>query len=66
MKRRVLSLLLGTAMVASMLAGCGGSGDAAATDSTAAEGSKDAAEFSERSRAISLSCSSLLASAFAG
>lgn len=44
MKRRVLSLLLGTAMVASMLAGCGGSGDAAATDSTAAEGSKDAAE----------------------
>lgn len=44
MKRKVLSLLLGTAMVASMLAGCGGSGDAAATDSTAAEGSKDAAE----------------------
>lgn len=44
MKRRVLSLLLGTAMVSSMLVGCGGSGDAAATDSAATEESTDTAE----------------------
>ena len=42
MKRRVLSLLLGTAMVSSMLVGCGGSGDAAATDSAATEDSAGA------------------------
>ena len=42
MKRRVLSLLLGTAMVSGMLVGCGGSGDAAATDSAATEDSAGA------------------------
>ena len=44
MKRRVLSLLLGTAMVSGMLVGCGGSGDATATDSAATEESTDTAE----------------------
>ena len=54
MKRRVLSLLLGTAMVSSMLVGCGGSGDAAATDSAATEESADAAESSGEGGKIGL------------
>lgn len=37
MKKRILSVLLATAMVATLLAGCGGSDDAATTENTAAE-----------------------------
>lgn len=43
MKKKVLSVLLSTAMVASMLVGCGGSGDTPAAPAADNGGSQDTA-----------------------
>ena len=49
MKKRVLSVLLATVMVAGVFAGCGGSKDTAKTSDTAAEDTADDADAADTS-----------------
>ena len=50
MKKKVLSVILSTAMIASVLAGCGGGSEAPAADGGSAEAEAPAADSGSRQR----------------
>lgn len=50
MKKKVLSVILSTAMIASVLAGCGGGSEAPAADGGSAEAEAPAADGGSRQR----------------